>query len=128
VSELPRDTRGVTASLHLTHGSAYAVAELTALAFVESAEPVLRGIREKTRKHGDRRLLINLLDVVGTFGPDEQHRIGLLAFQYLSHLEKVASLVPADKLTRVSEAAARAQGMELRVFTNFGDAVDWLMS
>ena len=119
---------GASAALHITHGPAYAVAEITALAFVEAAEPVLRGIAEKTRKHGDRRLLVNLMDVVGTFNPQEQHRIGLLAFQHLSHLEKVASLVPPDKVTRVSEEAARAQGMELRVFTNLGDAVDWLMT
>ena len=52
----------------------------------------------------------------------------VLAFQHLSHPQKVASLVPPDKLTRVSEEAARAQGMELRVFTNLGDAVDWLMT
>ena len=118
----------MTASLHLTHGPAYAVAEITALAFEESAEPILRGISEQTRLRNDRRLLINLLDVVGTFGAEEQRRIGLLAHKHLSHLRKVASLVPPDKLTRVSEEAARAQGMELRVFAHLGDAVDWLMA
>lgn len=114
-------------TLHLTHGPAYAVAEVTALAFLESAEPVLHDIAEQTRRRGDRRLLINLMDVVGTFGPQEQHAIGLLAHRYLSHLEKVASLVPPEKITRVSEAAARSQGMELRVFTVFTEAIDWLM-
>lgn len=114
------------ASLHFTHGPAYAVAEITALAFLESAEPVLRTIAERTLQHRTRRLLINLMDVVGTFGPDEQHAIGLLAYRYLSHLEKVASLVPPDKITRVSEKAARAQGMELRVFTSLPAAVEWL--
>lgn len=123
-----RHTHGVTATLHLTHGPAYAVAEITALAFLESAEPLLRDIAQQTKVRRDRRLLINLMDVVGTFGADEQQQIGLLAHQYLSHLEKVASLVPPDKITRVSEAAARAQGMELRVFTQLGEAVDWLLA
>jgi hypothetical protein len=121
-------TAAVTASLHYTHGPAFAVAEVTALAFAESVEPVLQELAERTRQHGDRRLLINLLDVVGTFGHDEQKVIGLLAYRYLSHLDKVASLVPPEKITRVSEGAARAQGMELRVFTGFGDAVQWLSS
>lgn len=115
-------------SLHLTHGPAYAVAEITALAFLESAEPILRDIAAQTKLRRDRRLLINLLDVVGTFGPEEQKQIGLLAHRYLSHLERVASLVPPEKITRVSEAAARAQGMELRVFTQLGEAVDWLVA
>jgi hypothetical protein len=118
----------VTANLHFTSGPAYAVAEITALAFIESAEPLLQEISSRTRQFGTRRLLINLLDVVGTFGADEQQAIGLLAYRYLSHLEKVASLVPLQKLTRVSEAAARAQGMELRVFTRLPDALDWLLA
>ena len=118
----------MTASLHFTPGPAYAVAEITSLAFIEAAEPVLKELRERTAQAGVRRLLVNLLDVVGTFGPEEQQIIGLLAYKYLSHLEKLASLVPPEKLTRVSEAAARARGMELRVFTELAAAVDWLRS
>lgn len=116
----------MTASLHFTNGPAYAVAEITALAFLENTEPVLRELAGLTRRFGTRRLLVNLLDVVGTFGPQEQQTIGLLAHRYLAHLDKLASLVPPDKLTRVSETAARAQGLELRVFTQFTDAVEWL--
>lgn len=101
--------------------------EVTALAFLENAEPVLVEVAERTRQYGDRRLIINLMDVVGTFGADQQREIGLLAYRHLAHLEKVASLVPPDKLTRVSEAAARSQGMELKVFTNLPDAMEWLM-
>ena len=120
-------TAGVTASLHYTHGPSFSVVEITSLAFLENAEPVLREIAQRTRDFNDRRLLVNLMDVVGTFGAEEQHAIGLLAYRYLSHLEKVASLVPPDKLTRVSEAAAQAQGMQLRVFTQLTDAVGWLV-
>lgn len=116
------------ASLHYTHGPAFAVAEITSLAFLEAAEPVLREMAERSREHGTRRLLINLLDVVGTFGPEEQRTIGLLAFRHLSHLEKVASLVPPEKLTRLSESAARAEGMELRVFASLPEALDWLVA
>ena len=116
----------MTASLHFTHGPAFSVVEVTALAFLEDAEPALAEIARRTRDAGTRRLLINLVDVVGTFGPEQQRAIGLLAHHHLQHLEKVASLVPPDKITRQSEAAARAQGMELRVFTQLPDALDWL--
>ena len=109
------------------HGPKMALVEVSALAFVENTEPVLQQIAACTREHGDRRLLINLLDVVGTFGRAEQQVIGQLAARYLDHLERVASLVPEDKITRVSEGAAQAEGMKLRVFTNFTDAVNWLV-
>ena len=105
-----------------------ALAEVTALAFLESAEPVLRQIEKRTRQHEDKRLLVNLLDVVGTFGPQEQQAIAVLATRHLSHLEKVASLVPEDKITRVSERVAKTAGMQLRVFTNFTEAVAWLVA
>jgi hypothetical protein len=118
----------VTATVHYTHGPSFAVVEVTALAFVEIAIPALHEIADKTRQHKDRRLLINLMDVVGTFGPDQQREIGLLAHKYLGHLEKIASLVPPDKITRVSENAAQSQGLQLRVFTELTDAIDWLMA
>ena len=118
----------MTASVHYTPGPAYAVAEVTALAFIEDSVPVLEELARRTRETGTRRLLINLMDVVGTFGREEQQAIGLLAHRHLAHLEKVASLVPEDKITRVSEAAARSQGMELRVFTALPDALAWLTS
>jgi hypothetical protein len=116
----------VTASLHFVQGPAFSVVEVTALAFLEHAEAALHEMAARTRQQGTRRLLINLIDVVGTFGPEQQHAIGLLAHRHLAHLEKVASLVPPEKLTRVSEAAARAQGMELRVFSQLSDAIGWL--
>jgi hypothetical protein len=118
----------VSATVHYTHGPNFAVVEVTALAFVENAVPALVEIAEHTRRHRDRLLLINLMDVVGTFGPDQQRELGLLAYRHLSHLEKVASLVPPDKITRVSEAAAQAQGMELRVFTELSAAIEWLLA
>jgi len=112
--------------LHYTHGPEFAVVEITALAFFEAAEPALRQIAARTRHFRDRRLLVNLLDVVGTLGAEEQRMLGLLAWRHLSHMDKVASLVPADKLTHASEQAARSQGMELRVFAGLTEAIEWL--
>jgi len=118
----------VTATVHYTHGANFSVVEVTALAFLEVAVPALHEIAERTRERNDRKLLINLMDVVGTFGPEQQRDLGLLAHRYLGHLQKVASLVPPDKLTRVSEAAAQSQGLQLRVFTQLTDAIDWLVA
>lgn len=114
-------------SLHYTHGPKFAVVEITALLFFESAEPVLQEIARRTRQFRDRRVLLNLLDVVGTLGPNEQQQVGLLASRHLAHIEKLASLVPPDKVTRQSENAAQSQGLQLRVFTQLADAIDWLV-
>ena len=118
----------MTATLYYTHGPAFAAVEITALAFIEDVEPVLREIAERTREHGDRRVLININDVVGTFTPEEHQLIGALTYRYLSHMEKVATLAPAEKITGVSAAIARGKGLELRAFPSLGDAVGWLVS
>ena len=112
--------------LRFRHGAAMAVVEVSALAFVESAEPILAEIEEKTREHGDRRLLVNLLDVVGTLEPEDHQAIGALAGTHLAHLERVAALVPADKLTGAGEVAA-ADGRQWKIFTSLTAAVHWLM-
>ena len=117
----------MTFQLRYTRGPAMAVAEVSALASPDLAEPLVREIAARTREHGDRRLLVNLLDVVGTLETKHQQAMGRLAAQHLGHLEKVASLVPEDKITHVSEKAAQAEGMQLRVFTQLTDAVGWLM-
>lgn len=44
--------------------------------------------------------------------------IGLAVAKQLGHLEKVATLVPTEKITRASEEGARDQGMRLRVFAD----------
>jgi hypothetical protein len=96
--------------LRYKRGTAMSVVEITGRAFAEQAQEVVRVIRARTREHGDKRLLIDLTDVDGTLGPREHQALGLLAARFLSHLERMASLVPEDKITRVSEARRRARG------------------
>jgi hypothetical protein len=113
--------------LSIARGPTFAIAEVSALAFMEVAEDVLAEIATETRAHGDTRLLVNLLDVVGTFDLADQRQLGMLAVRHLSHLSRVASLVPEDKITHASEEAAVSEGLTLRVFTQLTAAVDWLL-
>jgi HPt (histidine-containing phosphotransfer) domain-containing protein len=114
-------------TLTYTHGERMAVAEVSGLAFVDDAQEVVIRIQQASQAHGDRRLLINLADVVGTLEQQDHQLLGRLAATYLGHLHKVASLVPEDKITRVSEQAAQSLGVQLRVFTSLTAAVDWLV-
>lgn len=113
--------------LRYKHGSAMSVVEVTGLAFADQAQEVVESIQASTMENADRRLLIDLTDVVGTLGPAEHQALGRLAARYLSHLERVASLVPEDKITRVSEATAQKHGLQLKVFTELTSAVAWLV-
>ncbi|MGZ5194456.1 MAG: STAS/SEC14 domain-containing protein [Ramlibacter sp.] len=74
----------------------------------------------------DRRALVDLRKVVGELTPPEQVFLGEMVAQDLSHLERIASIVPEALVTHNSENAAQQMGMRLRVFSNKDDAVAWL--
>ncbi len=56
----------------------------------------------------------------------EHYAIGEAVGRELLHLRKVASVVPADRITRASEKRAQHAGVNLTVFTSEGDAMAWL--
>src|SRR6266568_84927 len=85
-------------------------------------------VEQETVLWSDRLVLADLRDVQGELTPAEQVFLGELVAQNLPHIERVASLVPAERITRHSETAAQELGMRLRVFTSKDEAVAWLKS
>jgi hypothetical protein len=71
-------------------------------------------------------LLVDLREVQTAFTREEQFRIGLEAALSLAHQRKVASLVPPERITRISEKAARRNGTNVRVFGDEQAALAWL--
>lgn len=81
---------------------------------------------DESRRRGDKRILVDLLDVGGDLKFTEHFQMGERAALRLQHLEKVASVVPVGKLTRTSEKVALTQGLQLRVFSSMTEAIRWL--
>ena len=86
----------------------------------------LLGVESET--WGDDRVLVDLRGVATPFSKPEQYRIGEDAAACLSHMEKIASVVPAERVTRVSEKAARRMGANVMVFDDEEAAAAWLRS
>lgn len=81
---------------------------------------------EKRRRAGDRRVLVNLLGVEGGLRFTEQFSGGDARSLAISHVEKLASVVPDDGLTPTIDSPAIHPGVMLRVFSSVEDAVGWL--
>jgi hypothetical protein len=81
---------------------------------------------QETALWSDRRAMVDLRQIKGRLDPAEQVFLGELVAQNLAHLERVASVVPADQITRNSENAAQKLGMQLRVFASDAEAAAWL--
>jgi hypothetical protein len=72
------------------------------------------------------RILVDLRGVATPFTRPEQFHIGEAAAASLSHMDKIASLVPTERITRVGERAAQRDGANVRVFDDEPAAVAWL--
>ena len=72
------------------------------------------------------RALVDLRGVSTPFSHLQQHSIGVAAAASLSHMDRIASVVPPERLTRVSERAAQRDGTNVRVFDGEEAALAWL--
>ena len=84
----------------------------------------LLGVESETWQ--EHKVLVDLRRVATPFTRAEQFRIGEEASLSLSHMDRIASLVLPERVTRVSEKAARRNGVNVRVFDDEGQAVAWL--
>jgi hypothetical protein len=81
---------------------------------------------EESRAYGDKRVLVDLLELENKFKFTDHFQIGEAAAKQLKHLERLASIVPASQITHTSEKVALKQGLQLRVFTSMTEAIRWL--
>jgi hypothetical protein len=82
------------------------------------------GVDSGTWKHDI--LLVDLRKVSTQFSEAEQRSLGQEAAASLVHMRKIASVVPRERITRISERAARRDGINMSVFDDQEAALTWL--
>ena len=75
-----------------------------------------------------KRVLVDLRGVRSLTTFTEHYAVGEEAARQLQHLHRVASVVPADRITRASEKTAQRSGLNLVVFTDEASAIAWLLA
>jgi hypothetical protein len=83
-------------------------------------------IGQETVYWSDRRVVVDLREVQGELTTTEQIFLGELVAQDLAHIERMASIVRPQSLTRNSERAAQELGSQLRVFDDEDAALAWI--
>lgn len=97
-------------------------------AAMDAYDELIGRVAQTSRARNDRRMLVDLRAVHGALAFTEQFRLGQIVASELRHLQKLASVVPPERITRTSEKVASSLGMQLRVFTDMDDAAQWLLS
>ena len=71
-------------------------------------------------------LLLDLRGVTSRYPQEQEFRVGQEIVTSLSHMKRIASVVPTDRITRLAERAARRSVVSIRVFDDEALALDWL--
>ena len=87
----------------------------------------IQALAADTLAQGDKLLLVNLLQVEESLDSTGHCVLGEQVARLLSHLNRLASVVPPARMTRTSEKVARAHGVQLRVFDAEPPALAWLL-
>ena len=85
-------------------------------------------VAEAMRRSHQRRLLIDLREARQELKFTEHLQLGSRIADRLAFVERVATIVPAANRTGSSEKAAQKTGLHLRAFTDFKEALAWVVS
>lgn len=96
-------------------------------ASIQDFVALVETVEAETVFWSDRNALFDLRGIEGELEPQEQVFLGELVGRNLSHLDRLASVVPAARITRRSEGAAQQMGVRLRVFADEREATQWLV-
>lgn len=111
----------------LVGGERYAVAQLEGIVTLDAWRVVLEKLAQDMQATAaPHRLVIDMTAVLGYLGIPERRMVGTLMAQHFGACEKVAIVVQAEKITDVVSGEARRNGLDLRLFPEFTDAVAWI--
>jgi hypothetical protein len=106
----------------------FVLAHLSGLVSVAAWEQGLRELQLATSADFGDRLVVNLTGLVGWLGVPERTMVGALMATHLVGMKKVALYIQPEKIVGVVEAEARRNGLDLRLFSSYDDAVSWAVS
>ena len=109
-------------------GVSYLRAQINGSPSLEEFLALLRQIGGDSAGWSRKLVLLDLQAVGKVYTFTEQFALGVEVANCMTHLQKLASVVPPDRITRVSEKAAIHSGANVRVFTSEAAAMQWLLA
>jgi hypothetical protein len=115
-------------SFTVEHRGQYSVVRVEGEPTLDEFLTFVKSVGEQSHGWPALHCLVDLRSIRSLKTFTEHYAIGESVGRELGHLRKVASVVPADRLTRASEKRAQHAGVNLTVFTSEGEAIEWLAS
>ncbi|HEX2546270.1 MAG TPA: STAS/SEC14 domain-containing protein [Ramlibacter sp.] len=113
-------------TFNVAHRDRYSVVRVEGEPTLGQFLSFLQLVGVETMEWPTRRVLFDLRGIRTLTTFTEHFAVGEEVARQLGHLHRIASVVPADRITRASEKTARRSGINLTVFTDEGQAIAWL--
>jgi hypothetical protein len=120
-----KQTTAIAFTTHIIRYPGYVQVEVAGPSSIGDFVALIATVGQGTVYRSDRRVLVDPRRVEGAPSETEQVFLGEPVAHDLSHIERMASVVPGEQITRNSENAARERGSQLRVFDNQPETLAW---
>ena len=104
------------------------MAHIEGLVSSEAWDEVLKKLELAIAGASSDRLVVDLSGLVGWLGLPERTAVGRLMATRLARMKKVALVIQAEKISGAVESEAQRNGLDLRLFPVYDDAVEWVVS
>jgi hypothetical protein len=116
-------------NFELTLDDGFILVTLEGLVSLDAWDEVLQRVAVALPpKDAPRRLVIDMRSVLGYLGIPERTAVGNMMASRLNLMEKVVILVQTEKITQIVHDEARKNGLDLRLFPHYDQAVAWVTS
>ena len=115
-------------SYTVAHREGHAVVRVEGEPTLDEFLGFVHALAQESSAWPHKRMLVDMRGVRSLKTFTEHYAVGEAAARLLKHMRRVASLVPADRITRASEKTAQRSGLDLVVFTDEGAALAWLLA
>jgi hypothetical protein len=113
----------------MTVGVEFILVSLDGLVTLDAWEAVLHRIADALpTRDAPRRLVIDMTSVLGYLGVPERTAVGALMAYHLGGMQRVAIVVQAEKITNIVHNEAQRNGLDLRLFPHYDEAMAWVTS
>jgi hypothetical protein len=103
-------------------------AHLHGLVSMDAWDQVLKDLEHASSGAASDRLVLDLTGLVGWLGVPERTAVGGLMAKRFARMKKVALFIQPEKITGAVETQAQRNGLDLRLFSTYDDAVHWVLS
>jgi hypothetical protein len=113
---------------HFLANEQFVHAQLEGLVSLDAWQQTLAELEKHAELARCDRLVLDLRGLLGWLGFPERQAVGTLMATHFARMKKMALVIQKEKITGVVEAEAQRLGLDLKLFSDFAEAAQWVVS